>query len=149
MDAVVFDIFDCAPLPVQPCAAAPTPLSTLQSVVHSFSNALKACLPRRMREPTGPFTLLFDMLLGIFVPHGACKTMIDKLPLEIVGEEQDDIESVVIPVKRGDKCAICLGPYEQGESVRHLTCNHAFHAECVDIWLEKRSLCPICKTHAC
>lgn len=83
-----------------------------------------------MHEPTGPFALLFDMLLGIFVPHGACKTMIDKLPLEVVGDHQHDIESIgVTPVCRGDKCAICLGPYEEGEAVRHLTCNHAFHAD--------------------
>ena len=120
--------------------------ASFSAMLNLISDAFKSCLPRRIREPTGPFMVLFDMLLSIFVGQGACKTLIDKLPLETVGQSHPN---TVVPVVRGDKCPICLGPYETGDSVRHLHCNHAFHAECVDMWLEKKSICPLCKTDAC
>lgn len=32
-------------------------------------------------------------------------------------------------------CAICLGDYKPGETIRFLPCQHHFHRECVDQWL--------------
>jgi len=46
------------------------------------------------------------------------------------------------------KCLVCQCPYETGEKLRHLnfTCNHTFHAECVDEWLKRKDRCPYCST---
>jgi len=46
------------------------------------------------------------------------------------------------------KCLVCQCPYEDGDILRHLssTCNHTFHAECVDEWLKKKDRCPYCST---
>lgn len=44
-----------------------------------------------------------------------------------------------------DKCAVCLGEYEDGEEVKHLPCTHMFHAECIDRWLKVNRICPVCK----
>eukprot|EP00177_Eucheuma_denticulatum_P000951 GFKZ01001730.1.p1 GENE.GFKZ01001730.1~~GFKZ01001730.1.p1 ORF type:complete len:506 (+),score=56.75 GFKZ01001730.1:323-1840(+) len=44
-----------------------------------------------------------------------------------------------------DKCAICLGEFEDGEMVKTLPCYHLFHTECVDRWLKVNKVCPFCK----
>ena len=45
-----------------------------------------------------------------------------------------------------ETCTICLDDYEDGDLVRELACGHAFHKECIDMWLTtKASFCPMCK----
>lgn len=44
-------------------------------------------------------------------------------------------------------CAICLEDFKMGEKCRLLPfCNHSFHAECVDSWLLRNPICPVCRT---
>lgn len=43
-------------------------------------------------------------------------------------------------------CAICLESFCFGDRCRLLPqCKHSFHADCVDSWLLKCALCPICR----
>ncbi|BFZ55965.1 hypothetical protein PYCC9005_003006 [Savitreella phatthalungensis] len=51
----------------------------------------------------------------------------------------DDIAS-------GDNCAICIDTLEDEDQIRGLSCGHAFHGTCVDVWLTtRRAICPLCK----
>mmetsp|Transcript_44997 Transcript_44997/g.104144 ORF Transcript_44997/g.104144 Transcript_44997/m.104144 type:complete len:511 (+) Transcript_44997:87-1619(+) len=43
-------------------------------------------------------------------------------------------------------CMVCLGDFEQGVECRRLRCGHAFHRQCVDEWLQRSPVCPVCKT---
>merc|ERR1719447_1066196 len=42
-------------------------------------------------------------------------------------------------------CAICIGNFEAGSVVRHLTCTHVYHKKCIDPWLVDKGTCPQCK----
>lgn len=43
------------------------------------------------------------------------------------------------------QCMVCLGDFVDGEELRELPCGHHFHIGCVDEWLQRSALCPICK----
>ena len=44
----------------------------------------------------------------------------------------------------GNECAVCLDEIEEDQPARMVPgCNHGFHLECADTWLEKH---PVCRT---
>jgi len=45
----------------------------------------------------------------------------------------------------GAQCVICVEDLTEGESVRTLPCGHVYHQECIDLWLQRSRLCPLCK----
>eukprot|EP01062_Namystynia_karyoxenos_P075935 TRINITY_DN737_c3_g1_i2.p1 TRINITY_DN737_c3_g1~~TRINITY_DN737_c3_g1_i2.p1 ORF type:complete len:389 (+),score=54.92 TRINITY_DN737_c3_g1_i2:71-1168(+) len=45
----------------------------------------------------------------------------------------------------GEGCTICLDDWAEGAEVLTLPCFHVFHTGCVETWLERSSLCPMCK----
>ncbi|KAE8695690.1 Ribosomal L18p/L5e family protein isoform 1 [Hibiscus syriacus] len=43
-------------------------------------------------------------------------------------------------------CCVCLYEAEEGEMLRRLPrCNHCFHVDCIDVWFQYRSTCPLCR----
>jgi hypothetical protein len=50
-------------------------------------------------------------------------------------------------LERRDKdfCTICLDNFKEGSTIRILPCFHSFCSECIDPWLQQRSICPVCK----
>ncbi|XP_059643416.1 RING-H2 finger protein ATL3-like [Cornus florida] len=48
--------------------------------------------------------------------------------------------------KDGLECAVCLSDVSEGEKARLLPkCNHGFHVECIDMWFQSHSTCPLCR----
>lgn len=44
-------------------------------------------------------------------------------------------------------CVVCLNEFQVHDTLRVLpNCNHAFHLDCIDIWLQKNANCPLCRT---
>ncbi|XP_028796259.1 RING-H2 finger protein ATL3-like [Neltuma alba] len=48
--------------------------------------------------------------------------------------------------KDGLECAVCLSELVEGEKARLLPkCNHGFHVDCIDMWFQSHSTCPLCR----
>lgn len=60
--------------------------------------------------------------------------------------DETDIQHLPEDIGAGDTCAICIEQLEEEDEVRGLSCGHAFHCSCVDVWLTtRRAICPLCK----
>lgn len=46
-----------------------------------------------------------------------------------------------------DNCPICLDPMAVVNENYKLNCNHTFHKECLQRWLETKNICPMCRTN--
>lgn len=45
------------------------------------------------------------------------------------------------------ECAVCLSEFEENEQGKNLPkCNHSFHTDCIDMWFESHSTCPLCRS---
>ncbi|KDP26545.1 hypothetical protein JCGZ_17703 [Jatropha curcas] len=44
-------------------------------------------------------------------------------------------------------CVVCLNEFREQDMLRVLpNCSHSFHLDCIDIWLQSNSNCPLCRT---
>lgn len=60
--------------------------------------------------------------------------------------DETEIQHLPDNLGSGDTCAICIEQLEEDDEIRGLTCGHAFHCTCVDVWLTtRRAICPLCK----
>lgn len=68
-------------------------------------------------------------------------------PSFVFDRSRSDRGGVEVAVKGDiDECVICLEDIKDGEIVRVLTvCGHLFHKTCIDLWLKKQFVCPICR----
>ena len=45
-----------------------------------------------------------------------------------------------------DKCTVCMSTMDKDEEICKLPCEHLFHSECIDGWLQKYNyICPVCR----
>jgi len=70
-------------------------------------------------------------------PRGATQELIDSMPLlEYTPELQNDgVET---------SCAVCLSDFDWDDKLRRLPCGHCFHRACIDKWLKRNKVCPLC-----
>lgn len=48
------------------------------------------------------------------------------------------------------ECVVCLSELADRDKARVLpSCDHLFHVECIDSWLQSNSTCPICRKRVC
>eukprot|EP00929_Paragymnodinium_shiwhaense_P008620 TRINITY_DN112577_c0_g1_i1.p1 TRINITY_DN112577_c0_g1~~TRINITY_DN112577_c0_g1_i1.p1 ORF type:complete len:386 (-),score=75.30 TRINITY_DN112577_c0_g1_i1:106-1263(-) len=95
---------------------------------------------RKIIEPHG-FSLL------VYVHGGICYMQFKLPPFDI---ERSPVVLDVYNVEAEeavdcDDCAICLECYEQDDRIAFLPCRHRFHEGCVSSWLNRDTVCPLCK----
>ncbi|CAK9316711.1 unnamed protein product [Citrullus colocynthis] len=50
-----------------------------------------------------------------------------------------------VPVSELTECVICLEEIEVGGLGKQMPCNHKFHGDCIQKWLELHGSCPVCR----
>ncbi|AFN83557.1 hypothetical protein EROM_081410 [Encephalitozoon romaleae SJ-2008] len=89
-----------------------------------------------------PIVLVAVIVFYLFLSFGAeeggglSEKEIEKIPLCPYSSQEF--------ISRG--CIICLEDFEDGGCVRNLGCGHVFHRECIDKWLRKNFVCPVCRS---
>ncbi|KAK9095505.1 hypothetical protein Scep_026974 [Stephania cephalantha] len=44
------------------------------------------------------------------------------------------------------ECAVCLSEFQDDDELKLITgCDHAFHPECINLWFEAHTTCPVCR----
>merc|ERR1712238_141479 len=41
-------------------------------------------------------------------------------------------------------CTICFCPFEEGDKIGDLSCQHEFHVDCLKGWAQRKNACPLC-----
>ncbi|XVF20331.1 hypothetical protein REPUB_Repub11eG0189000 [Reevesia pubescens] len=79
----------------------------------------------------------FDTTFPSYPSKGLDSSVISSIPLFVYKMEE---------YKHGLECVICLSPFDDNDVGRNLPkCGHGFHVECIDMWLQSHSNCPICR----
>lgn len=71
--------------------------------------------------------------------QGASRELIDSI--QIIEYSAD----VLSDGRPETACAVCLSEFDNGQLLRRLPCGHHFHQHCIDKWLARSKVCPLCK----
>ena len=44
-----------------------------------------------------------------------------------------------------ETCSVCLEDFKDGDTIKKLNCNHIFHKDCLEPWLNENNNCPLCR----
>lgn len=106
--------------------------------LYRLSLAVVLASSLRLLITLGFFYVMFP--LGVHgpeqsAPRAAPKNVIEGLRLTCCSAEQ---------AEAGFSCAVCLSDFQLGEMLRPLPCEHVFHQSCIDKWLQRNGVCPLC-----
>ncbi|XP_038895336.1 RING-H2 finger protein ATL3-like [Benincasa hispida] len=88
---------------------------------------------RRRRRRRFEFSAVQDPNSG----RGLDPTVLRSLPVLIFHPDN---------FKDGLECAVCLSELVEGEKAKLLhDCFHGFHSDCIDMWFQSHSTCPLCR----
>ncbi|CAM9778267.1 unnamed protein product [Ectocarpus sp. 8 AP-2014] len=77
---------------------------------------------------------------------GASPQLVERLPTMQYHENSRKVLAAEHGEEDKVSCRVCLSDYEAGDTLRILPCLHKFHRECIDEWLGRSVLCPLCNT---
>ncbi|KAG6403069.1 hypothetical protein SASPL_135286 [Salvia splendens] len=72
--------------------------------------------------------------------RGLNELLIREIPTFQYSKQQGESSSI-------SKCVVCLNEFQESDMLRLLPkCSHAFHLDCIDVWLLSNSNCPLCRS---
>ncbi|XP_073127181.1 RING-H2 finger protein ATL65-like [Henckelia pumila] len=82
-----------------------------------------------------PYSFDHNEAFRVLSPYGLDESIIKGIPLSAYRRKSGFHD-----------CAVCLIEFEDNDYVRTLpVCSHAFHVDCIDIWLRSHPNCPLCR----
>jgi hypothetical protein len=130
-------------------AAAAAPLRSLNLLDYLYANSVPLYYGGAGAGAGGGGGDAVDAVASILA-----RSLYDRCPVKkvITEEAQHDIidkkfaAAMVEELKINDACGIWQEPFEEGEDIKILPCNHAFKADAILKWLhEEKAECPICR----
>ncbi|KAG6658773.1 RING-H2 finger protein ATL16-like [Carya illinoinensis] len=98
------------------------------------TNLLRWFSTLRARHREDPFIALSPSIWN----HGLDESVISEIPRCQFRGEGKARSSVC--------CVVCLNEFQEEDMQRVLPqCSHAFHLDCIDIWLQNNANCPLCR----
>lgn len=118
---------------------------------NSFANPLGGG-PLFLGPPFG------DHSVGPFGSHSVGHFGEDNEIKQILSQSFDEIECKDTPLKQNNfdcivndgelhktECPICMDCIKRKEEYFILPCEHIFHKECINVWFNTKSTCPVCR----
>ncbi|KAK7284107.1 hypothetical protein RJT34_18846 [Clitoria ternatea] len=81
--------------------------------------------------------------------HGLDESAIREIPTFQFTKEDDDVNvnEMMNHQSMHHGCVVCLTEFQEQDMLKVLpNCSHAFHLDCIDIWLQTNANCPICRS---
>ena len=78
------------------------------------------------------------------LPPGLTNAQRNRMPV-IIYDPKDEVFKANAP-GGGETCSICMEDFKEADHIRKLPpCGHIFHLHCVDTWLVRSTVCPVCR----
>ena len=79
----------------------------------------------------------------LYLKYVSCfNTVTDNTPINPI----DNLQTLIITNNIiDDVCSICLEEFKYDEELKKLKCDHIFHKDCLEPWLNNNNKCPICR----
>ncbi|XVE58065.1 hypothetical protein DITRI_Ditri04bG0140400 [Diplodiscus trichospermus] len=98
------------------------------------------CYGERLQSNAEISSLAAEPRLDTSTADGLDGPRIEAYPITLLGE------SCQLPRPNDITCSICLSEYQANEKLRTIpSCDHYFHADCIDEWLKLNAACPVCR----
>ncbi len=102
---------------------------------------------QRMRYAREDDRAMVEMLMGdpeaLGLPPGLSPPQLARMTVWTwAGPEEATAKTVAGGI---ETCNVCMEDLAMGDAMRLLSCKHAFHLPCIDTWLARSTLCPICR----
>ena len=119
--------------------------------IHQYNN-------HTLEEEASPGMVFIDTLFIFFCIFTVIPTVSRCLYIEYLKHKErqntvqenpiDNLQTLIITnqpyILPEDICTICLEEFKFDEELKKLKCNHIYHKECLEKWIYKNSICPLC-----